>query len=65
VSQDKVRVLVEEAERADQIDPAAAQKQLDERKAALAALKLDDPDYERVRVLVEQSSARVRLAGKK
>ena len=65
VSGDHVRVLVELAERADQIDAAAAQKQLEENQAKLAGMKSDDPDAERVRALVEQSAARVQVAAKK
>jgi len=65
VSGDHVRVLVELAERADQIDAAAAQKQLEESQAKLSALKNDDPDYARLQALVEQNAARVQVAAKK
>jgi F-type H+-transporting ATPase subunit epsilon len=65
VSNDKVRVLVEEAERADQIDLAAAQKQLEERKAQLLALKPEDTTREIVQMAVDSAAARVAVASKK
>ena len=66
VSGDKVRVLVEDAEKADQIDATQAQKQLEERKAALAALKSEDQaGREQLQSLVEQAAARVAASASK
>ncbi len=65
VSGDHVRVLVEEAERADQIDLAGAQKQLEAGQQKLAAMKSDDPEYERMRAEVERAASRALIAAKK
>ena len=65
VSGDHVRVLVEEAQRADEIDLALAQKQLAEHQAKLTAMKSDDPDYDRMRAQVERAAARALVASKK
>ena len=65
VSQDHVRVLVEEADRAEQIDVGAAQKLLEQRRATFAGMKSDDPEYERMRAQVERAAARALVAGKK
>ena len=65
VSDDRVRVLVEEAFRADELDAAAVQKELAERSKALAALGPDDPQYEPQRALVERSAARAFVVGRR
>jgi F-type H+-transporting ATPase subunit epsilon len=65
VSDDRVRVLVEEAVRADQIDPAKAKSELADLEAKLQSLKPDDPSYEGQRARVERAAARALVAGKR
>ena len=62
VSNDRVRVLVEEAVRADAIDPARAAADADEARKKLSALSPDDPTYEAQRALVERAAARALVA---
>jgi F-type H+-transporting ATPase subunit epsilon len=62
VSQDRLRVLVEEAFRADELDAAAVQKEVEQRQKALAALAPDDPNYEMARALLERAAARAVVA---
>lgn len=63
VSNDKVRILVEEAVRADQIDPARAASELKELQARLASMKPEDPDFAIERAHVERAAARALVAG--
>jgi len=65
VSGDHVRVLVEEAQAADEIDLAAAQKQLAEHQAKLSSMKSDDPEFDRMRAQVERAAARALVASQK
>ena len=58
VSNDRVRVLVEEALRAEELDPGKAAQDLAERQKALAALKPGDPAYDAERAAVERAAAR-------
>src|SRR5207302_4231970 len=58
VSNDRVRVLVEEAVRADEIDPTRASKELADIQQKLQAMKPDDPAYEAQRAHVERAAAR-------
>ena len=58
VSDDRVRVLVEEAIRADEIDPARASADLKALQAKLSGLKPEDPDYAASRAQVERATAR-------
>jgi len=46
VSNDKVRVLVEEALRAEQIDPGRAAAELKELQAKLASMSPEDPEFQ-------------------
>ena len=62
VSDDRVRVLVEEAFRAEDLDAAAVKAELEARKAKLLALKEGDAGYELARALVERSAARAAVA---
>ena len=62
VSNDHVRVLVEEALRAEELDPRKAAQELEERQKALAALKPGDPAYEAERAAVERAAARALIA---
>jgi len=63
VSNDKVRVLVEEALRAEQIDPHRAASELKELQARLATMSPDDPSFEIERAHVERAAARALVAG--
>ena len=65
VSNDRVRVLVEEAQRAEQLDPQSAARDLDETRKKLLALKPGDPDYELRRAQVERATARALVAGRR
>jgi F-type H+-transporting ATPase subunit epsilon len=65
VSDDRVRVLVEEAVRADEIDPARAAADLAALQQKLQSLKPDDPSYEGQRARVERAAARAMVAGKR
>ena len=58
VSDDRVRVLVEEAVRADQIDPARAASEVKEMQDKLAAMKPEDPAYAVSRAHLERATAR-------
>ncbi|MDF1536725.1 MAG: F0F1 ATP synthase subunit epsilon [bacterium] len=59
-----VKVLVEAAERATEIDVNRARMALEEAEKMLTAGK-DDPDYERAKVRLEKAVIRVQVAGKK
>jgi F-type H+-transporting ATPase subunit epsilon len=63
VSNDKVRVLVEEAVRAEQIDPGRAADELKQAQSKLASMNPDDPSYEIERAHVERAAARALVAG--
>jgi F-type H+-transporting ATPase subunit epsilon len=62
VSDDRVRVLVEEVLRADQIDAQRTARELDEARKKLESLHPGDPDYDKVRAFVERSAARALVA---
>jgi F-type H+-transporting ATPase subunit epsilon len=65
VSNDRVRVLVEEAVRADEIDPAKANTELKDLQSQLSSLKPDDPAYAQQRARVERAAARAVVAGRR
>ncbi len=58
VSNDHVRVLVEEATRADEIDPARAASELKDLQAKLSGMRPEDPSYAANRARVERAAAR-------
>ena len=62
VSNDHVRVLVEEVLRADQIDAQRAERELTEARKKLEAIAPGDPDYDKVRAAVERAAARALVA---
>jgi F-type H+-transporting ATPase subunit epsilon len=62
VSDDRVRVLVEEVQRADQLDPQRTARELDESRKKLLELKPGDPDYQLARAGVERAAARALVA---
>ena len=65
VSNDKVRVLVEEAMRAEQIDPTRAAADLKTAQTKLASMNPQDPTYEIERAHVERAAARALVAGRR
>jgi F-type H+-transporting ATPase subunit epsilon len=65
VSNDVVRVLVEEAVRADEIDPARADSELKELQAKLSSRRPEDPAYAVERARVERAAARALVAGRR
>ena len=62
VSNDKVRVLVEEALRAEQIDPGRAAAELKELQTKLASMSPDDPNFKIELAQVERAAARAFVA---
>ena len=64
VSHDRVRVLVEEAVRAEQIDKGRAESELKDLTARLSSMRPDDPAYEANRARVERAAARASVAGR-
>lgn len=62
VSNDRVRVLVEDLLRAEQLDPQSTARELDESRKKLLTLKPDDPEYELWRARVEHAAARALVA---
>ncbi len=62
VSDDRVRVLVEEVLRADQIDPHRTTQELADARKKLETLNPTDPEYDRVRAFVERAAARALVA---
>ena len=65
VSNDRVRVLVEEAVRADQIDPGRAESELKSLQQRLSSMRPEDPAYEANRAQVERAAARAFVAGRR
>jgi F-type H+-transporting ATPase subunit epsilon len=65
VSNDRVRVLVEEAVRADEIDAAKANTELKDLQSQLSGLKPDDPAYAQQRARVERAAARAVVASRR
>ena len=62
VSDDRVRVLVEEVLRADQIDAQRTARELAEARKKLEEMGPGDPDYDKVRAAVERTAARALVA---
>jgi F-type H+-transporting ATPase subunit epsilon len=65
VSNDVVRILVEEALRPDEIDPARAASELKELQAKLSSRGPEDPAYAAERARVERAAARALVAGRR
>jgi len=65
VSEDRVRVLVEEAVRADQIDAGKAGAELADLQKKLLEMKADDPSYAQQRAKVERAAARAVVASRR
>jgi F-type H+-transporting ATPase subunit epsilon len=62
VSDDRVRVLVEEAQRAEELDVQRTAQELAEGEQALGSLKPGDATYNRARARVERAAARAFVA---
>lgn len=62
VSGDHVRVLAEEAFRADELDAAAIEKELADRRAKVAAMKPGDPAYALENARLQRVAARLDVA---
>jgi F-type H+-transporting ATPase subunit epsilon len=65
VAQDKVLVLTENADRAEEIDLAGANAEVDAETKKLLGLTQDAADYELQRAKVERAAARVLVADKR
>ncbi len=65
VSDDRVRVLVEEATRAEELDVSAVATDLADRTKKLEAMKREDPEYELERAKVARAAARALVAGRR
>ena len=62
VSNDRVRVLVEEAIRAEQLDLQRTTQELQDRQKKLASMQPGDPAYDQERAHVERAAARALVA---
>jgi F-type H+-transporting ATPase subunit epsilon len=65
VSNDRVRILVEEAVRADQIDAGRAESELKSLQESLSSMRPEDPAYEANRARVERAAARAFVANRR
>jgi F-type H+-transporting ATPase subunit epsilon len=65
VSEDHVRVLVEEAMRADQIDEGRAKSELSELEQRLAGMDREDPEYAQQRARLKRAAARALVASRR
>ena len=65
VSHDRVRILVEEAVRADEIDPGRAASELKDLQARLSSMQPQDPAYAANRAQLERAAARAFVAGRR
>ena len=65
VSNDRVRILVEEAIRADEIDRGRAESELKDLQARLSSMRPEDPSYAADRARVERAAARAFVAGRR
>ena len=63
VTGSKVTVLVETAERADQIDVERARRAKEAAEQKLAKFAKEDPEYERAKIALERAEARLKIAG--
>jgi F-type H+-transporting ATPase subunit epsilon len=63
VTGSKVTVLVETAERADQIDVERAKKAKEAAEQKLAKYAKEDPEFERAKIALERAESRLKIAG--
>ena len=59
----KVTVLVETAERADQIDVDRARRAKETSEQKMAKFAKEDPEFERARIALERAELRIKIAG--
>jgi F-type H+-transporting ATPase subunit epsilon len=64
VSNDHVRVLVEEAMRAEELNAQAAATDLADKTKKLQGMRQEDPEYAQARAQVERAAARALVASK-
>jgi len=64
VTEDKVTILVESAERADMIDREETKRERDEAESKIAKMDKDDPDYEKINNIYLRAETRLRVAEK-
>ena len=62
ISDDRVRVLVEEVLRADQLDAQRTARELADARKKLETMAPGDPDYDKVRAAVERAAGRALVA---
>ena len=62
MSDDRVRVLVEEVVRADQLDAQRTARELAEARKKLESIGPGDPEYDKVRATVERAAGRALVA---
>ena len=63
VTGSKVTVLVETAERADQIDVDRARRAKESAEQKLAKFAKEDPEYDRAKIALERAEVRLKIAG--
>ncbi len=63
VTGSKVTVLVETAERADQIDVDRARRAKETSEQKMAKFAKEDPEFERARIALERAELRIKIAG--
>jgi F-type H+-transporting ATPase subunit epsilon len=63
VTGSKVTVLVETAERADQIDVERARRAKEAAEQKLAKFAKEDPEYDRAKIALERAEVRLKIAG--
>jgi F-type H+-transporting ATPase subunit epsilon len=59
----KVTVLVETAERADQIDVDRARRAKETAEQKMAKFAKEDPEFERAKIALERAELRIKIAG--
>jgi F-type H+-transporting ATPase subunit epsilon len=63
VTGSKVTVLVETAERADQIDVDRARRAKETAEQKMAKFAKEDPEFERAKIALERAELRIKIAG--
>jgi F-type H+-transporting ATPase subunit epsilon len=64
VTGSKVTVLVETAEKADEIDLERAKRAKETAEQKMAKFAKEDPEYEKARQALERAEARIKIAGR-
>lgn len=64
VTEDKVAILIESAERADMINKEKAVKERDEAESALAKMDKDNLEYERINDIYTKAEIKLKVAEK-